>query len=95
MVQACRSRDVAMPTEYTPRLRDHCVYVSTYVPSGPSTMRGSSTPPGLSRSSCASFAGYNTGCGSRVKCRPSLLLASPSREVWPPIISVPESSSAR
>src|ERR1017187_1955918 len=47
LVQCIRSREVAIPTEYVSRF--HCVYVSTYIPSADSTMRGSSTPPGHSR----------------------------------------------
>src|SRR5688572_7858422 len=58
-------------------------------------MRGSSTPPGHSLPFCASLSGYSTGVARLVNRRPSLLSASPSRDVWPPIFSSPLSSSAR
>src|SRR5207247_9422497 len=93
LVQWMRSRDVATARRGTSRF--HCVYVRTYVPSSVSTMRGSSTPPGHSFRRCASLSGYNTGVARRVKCRPSVLSARPSRDVCPPISWLPVASAAR
>src|SRR5688572_4979055 len=79
LVHETRSRDVATASRGTSRF--HWVYVSTYLPSSASTIRGSSTPPGDSFVCCASRVGNSTGAGRRVKRSPSLLSARRVRDV--------------
>ena len=64
-----------------PTLPSKAVYVATKPPSGDSTTRGSSQPPGHSQACHASSSGKSTGSGSTANVSPSSLTARPIREV--------------